>query len=307
MTNDAIELVHRWAQELFGAGTCITDIRDSVSSSTHRAFVVTASTPAGVIQALCKCQFDETRASFGHRRGVRYEAAVYQALAGSCVPMPRFIGCRNDSGASVLVVEYIAGATPLKELADGEEIVVAVAAWLGRLHRDGSYNAHLVRHEPAYYVGWAERAGRFARDTGRFQHFVDACADAEPLLGSLASLEQTLLHGELTPGNVLVAGPDFHVVDWESAAFGPGEIDVIAISHKWPQHTQLAALAAYASARWEGSPPDDIERRFDLARLYWDLRWLGDRAEWWQQLRLRDRIPDVLATMDRLRADGRSR
>lgn len=303
MNGDAIELVREWAADLFGVGACITDIEASPSSSTHPSFTVTASSPKGLVEALCKCQFGVATTSFGHRRGVRYEAAVYQRLAGAYAEMPRLIGCRSDTAAAVLAVEYISDATPLKELADGARIVIDVAEWLGALQRDFTNDVDVVRHPPDYYVGWAQRAAVFATAAGGLRPFIDACRHCEPLLESLASLDHTLLHGELTPGNVLVSGSGFHVVDWESAALGPGEIDFVAITHKWPQETQRAALAAYVAARWDGAAPERLERRVDLARLYWDLRWLGDRPDWWKQARLRERIPAVLATIERLHTD----
>jgi len=79
-----------------------------------------------------------------------------------------------------------------------------------------------------------------------------------------------------------------------------GEIDLVALVHQWPSALVARCEDAYIRARWPEGPPADLSRRFDLARLYWEMRWLGDRPEWLAQPRLRARMVDLRAIGARL-------
>jgi hypothetical protein len=69
-------------------------------------------------------------------------------------------------------------------------------------------------------------------------------------------------------------------VDWETAAVGLGAVDLAALTDGWPHDVAARCEAEYAGARWPDGPAPGHTRALDLARLYWELRWLGDRAEW---------------------------
>jgi hypothetical protein len=49
---------------------------------------------------------------------------------------------------------------------------------------------------------------------------------------------------------------------------------------QWIYEQQLSSKAEYQRARWLEHTPDDFECKLDAAKLYWHLRWLGDRKEW---------------------------
>jgi len=65
------------------------------------------------------------------------------------------------------------------------------------------------------------------------------------------------------------------VVDWQSAAIGPGVIDLASLIEAWPQDLVRESRDVYARA-WS---LEDDDARFDdelaAARLYWSMRWLG--------------------------------
>ena len=67
----------------------------------------------------------------------------------------------------------------------------------------------------------------------------------------------------------------------ESAAVGPGEIDLATAGDgRWNPDVVDKCDAEYARARWPDGPPHDFSHRLAVARLYTQLRWLGDRSEW---------------------------
>ena len=65
-------------------------------------------------------------------------------------------------------------------------------------------------------------------------------------------------------------------VDWESAAVGPGEIDLATLTDRCDPEVVSRCELAYRRARWPDREPPDFAQRLDLARLYVHLRWLGD-------------------------------
>ena len=58
--------------------------------------------------------------------------------------------------------------------------------------------------------------------------------------------------------------------------------------------------SSYTAARWPEGPPADLARRFDLARVYWDFRWLGDRPEWTGSEKVGPRFEHLRAAVARL-------
>jgi hypothetical protein len=68
-------------------------------------------------------------------------------------------------------------------------------------------------------------------------------------------------------------------VDWESAAIGAGEVDLASLTDMWPSDLMDDAVAEYARVRWPQGAPDSFGRRLLAARVYWILRWLGNRPD----------------------------
>jgi hypothetical protein len=64
--------------------------------------------------------------------------------------------------------------------------------------------------------------------------------------------------------------------DWQSAAVAPGEIDLAALTHSWPRSVVARCERAYRASRWPGGTPRDFGEILEAARLYMNLRWLGD-------------------------------
>jgi aminoglycoside phosphotransferase (APT) family kinase protein len=229
------------------------------------------------------CKYSAARdPAFGHRGGVRYEAAVYRdVLSPFAVSAPRLVGSLVRPGVEWLVLEHLDDAERLSERYDQ---LPTVAAWLGRFHalsdRAPEMGSGLVCYDLDYYRGWAERtltiAGQLGRWAAWLQDLCDWYLDTAPLL---ADGPKTLIHGEFTIHNVLITASEVVPVDWESTAVGAGEIDLRCLVDNWPPATVDACTTAYVRARWSDAPPEHFVTRSQVAELYLHLRWLGESPD----------------------------
>jgi aminoglycoside phosphotransferase (APT) family kinase protein len=231
---------------------------------------------------------DATRRHTGHGYwgDETYEAMVYRdVLAQLGADVPRFYGLDETPSGRWLVIEYVDGERLSKS---PREALVTAARWLGGFHRAGEdlvardSCAAINVLDAAYFRGWAERAGAFTRPRQAEHPWLEAvCTAFAAIAPSLATGEMTVVHGEYYPRNILLAGDSVFPVDWQSAAVGPGEIDVASLIEGWG-HGEIVASAvdAYAGTRWPHGEPNGFRRRLELARAYWPLRWLGDDPAW---------------------------
>ena len=257
--------------------------------STHPAEVVTCRPGGGTaLRLLCKYSGGVDSTAHGHRGGVAYEAEVYRrVLASAESSSPHFYGTHIDpaTGWIWLVLEYLDGCLRL-QMASGNAALRRAARWLGAFHaaqeRPLGELSHtfLARYDEKYYAGWARRARRFARPlAGSVPWFAAVCDAAGEILEPLLGAPQTVIHGEFYPKNVLVRDGRVSPVDWESAALGPGEIDLAALTENWGERISRACVVSYLRARGPGGDPAAIGRRLDAARAYLCFRWLGERPE----------------------------
>jgi hypothetical protein len=102
----------------------------------------------------------------------------------------------------------------------------------------------------------------------------------------LSALPSSVIHGQFFGKNVLLRrghrGPKVVVIDWETAALGPGTFDLVSLtSGKWTTDERHAMRAAYFDAyqAHTGAPRDWEAFRAELAAvtLYQALEWLA----WW--------------------------
>jgi hypothetical protein len=267
----------------FGAPVSVTGRERNVMMSTYPSEVVSCRlADAADVQVFCKYGAGRTRhLDGGHRGGVGYEATVYRdLLRPSGVSAPRYYGAYTDpgTGESWLFVEYLARADRANKRP--HPCMGLTARWLGRFHRmfEGQPAPGLNRYDTDYYRVWARRTTAFAGAWGDRFPWVDALCQrfAEETADGLGRLPTTVIHGELYPGNVLVNGDTVCPIDWESAAVGPGEIDLASLIENWPVAVAAECEREYCGARWPGGAPAGFRERLAAARLYWALRWLGD-------------------------------
>jgi thiamine kinase-like enzyme len=99
----------------------------------------------------------------------------------------------------------------------------------------------------------------------------------------------TFIHGEFYASNVLLQQGNgarrVCPIDWESAAVGPGLIDLAALSAgDWSDDERRALALAYHTELGRFGLPapavDEFLAALDCCRLYLALQWLGWARAW---------------------------
>ena len=219
----------------------------------------------------------------GYWGDMRYEGWVYTNIVARVpVTAPRCHGVFDSPGGPWLVLDFVDGT----RLGSSPRIMLADAGrWLGEFHRLAAEHAAdpmIVRWDADFFSGWATRAREFIFRAGVGELWVSAACDGFiAAAGEVASIPATVAHGEFYPANVLVSQGAVYPIDWQSAAAGPGEIDLASLLENWGDcEESRACTAAYVDARWPAGAPAWFERALALARVYWPLRWLGDDPDW---------------------------
>jgi hypothetical protein len=273
-----------------GGAVAVLDRRPNIYASTFPSEIVTCRFPdGGERRLLCKYAAGQSHDAYGHRGRVAYEVAVYRdVLEPLRTSAPRFYGAYTEAAGEMwLIVEYVDGGVRADEMPKPIAALQRAARWVGQFHADNearlgaSRMTFLNTYDGDYYCQWAGRTVEFAAEWRRRYSWLETlCERATGFAAALLAIPPTIIHGEFTPHNVLIRGEDVCPVDWESAAIAMGEIDLASLTDGWPERIARECEREYQRARWPAGPPADFERRLDLARLYWDLRWLGDRPEW---------------------------
>lgn len=160
------------------------------------------------------------------------------------------------------------------------------ARWLASFHArfadgiDPDVARRLLVHDAGTCRRWLARALSGPRGAA-----LGPVADRwEGLVERVAALPVTLLHGEFYADNVLVVPGDggwrICPVDWETAAIGPGLLDLAAlVSGSWDELARrdlaLAYRDALATASGETSPVEAFLAGLELCRILVAVQWLG--------------------------------
>lgn len=177
----------------------------------------------------------------------------------------------------------------------------AVCRWLAQFHSHFAYYPLSMQTAPlvldyneAFYLRWLDRATEClksprTRFTHRSQSDVNELIDYfKSLVPTLCRLPKTFIHGEFYPSNVLIqqlpGSTRISPIDWETAAIGPGLIDLAALtSGDWTDVEQKELVDSYYNSLRESElkPERDVfERHLKSCRLTLALRWLGWSASW---------------------------
>jgi hypothetical protein len=242
------------------------------------------------LRVLCKYDVAIKHSSETHRGGVQYEAMVYRDVLANCKSTaPSFYGtfAHPAEGNLCLVIEYVESAFRLSQMSAADGLPL-VASWLGAFHRENetaipllAQRGELRRYDADYYFAWANRALEMACLFDYSYSWLPMVRDAfAQLIPLLVGTGITIVHGELYPSNVLINRRGVFPVDWESSAIATGALDVATAVEGWPEEEVREFEVVYRRARWPNEPIPSRDETLDAARLYWLLRWLGDRAEW---------------------------
>lgn len=170
---------------------------------------------------------------------------------------------------------------------------IAAARWAARFHaatRDLSADRtrFLPAYDRAHYLRCAERVQGImpALEPGERQ-LVDRGLEAYAArLDWLGALPRCVIHGQYFGKNIMLrrsrGEPRIAVIDWETAALGPGLFDLVSLtSGKWTRDERHDMWAAYRETysaetgealEWEGFCRDVLG-----VALYQALEWLA----WW--------------------------
>jgi hypothetical protein len=232
------------------------------------------------------------------------EIETYRSiLMPSGLSAPRCLGAWIEPGADRywLFLERVPGSVLAETGSIGHWR--AAVLWLAEAHAllGGDADrwaraAPLIRYDAEFYRVWPRRALRFLGRAGTpssrrsRRALARICERYETVINRLMSLPVTVIHGEFYASNVITsesgAGPRVHPVDWETAALGPGLVDVAALlSGSWEDATRETLVRDYHAAAHERglSPPGPVDRVMsDLVccRLHIAMQWLGWADGW---------------------------
>ena len=85
-----------------------------------------------------------------------------------------------------------------------------------------------------------------------------------------------------------------------SAAIAAGEVDLAALTERWPRPVVEECETEYRRARRPHGAPHEFEQTLAAARLYLQFRWLGERPDWTTRRSSRWRFAEPRAAAERL-------
>ncbi len=291
-----------------GGPVAVLDRTPNPYASTFASEIVTCRLAgANECRLFCKYGAGPREEVYGHKGGVAYEAAVHRDLLRPLqVCPPHFYGAYTDgvTGMTWLIRDYLNPGEPLYR----RPAVLGLAArWIGCFHSASAArlasapSPFLKVYDADYYLGWARRTSHFAGPLHRrFPWVQRLCEGFGEVVALLTAAPPAVIHGEYYPENILWYDGKICPIDWESAAVAPGEIDLASLTERWAGKTVQRCQHEYLQARWPEGPPTDFERTLAAARLYLNLRWLGDRPEWTTHKADRWRFKQVRAAAEQL-------
>ncbi|MHC4652346.1 MAG: phosphotransferase family protein [Planctomycetota bacterium] len=266
----------------------ITDRRQILKGTCPKEIVSCRIGDGAKVRFFCKYS-DGNDSAHPHRGGIGYEAEVYRRVLG---PMEAetlaLAGVYEaaDTGRTWLVLEHLDNAMRV-HLSEDPEAMGRAARWIGLFHTAGAAwwsrpeLAFLKSYDADYYRGWASRT--FAK-AGPWRHrfpWVETLGGrVDEIIAILTSEPSTIIHGEYYAKNILYRDGRIYPVDWETAAIGPGEVDLAFLCDGWPEEYAREIRDRYCEARWPQGVPDGFERRLDAVTAYMHCRWLGDQRSW---------------------------
>lgn len=241
------------------------------------------------IYLFCKYSGNHTQYSYGHRGGVEYETTIYKNIL-SKIPLQsaRFYGSYKEKNKEIiLIIDYLKGSKLLKDAHTTQNFGKA-AAWIGGLHKmyESKPPKGIKLYDNDYYMIWLTGVeNMLGKLIKKHPWLPSVCRYFRENMHLLSGSTQTFIHGEYYTKNILVKKGDIYPIDWESAAIGPGEIDLASLIEDWDEERKNIALKKYTQARWpDGNfSENEFEKRMLLVRIYFFLRWTGeyDDPEFW--------------------------
>jgi thiamine kinase-like enzyme len=223
-----------------------------------------------------------------HRASVAYEAEVYHhVLQPVQLSVPEVYGIHKGDGYNedCLFLEFLEEAVHVNKTEP--DAMAKAARWIGKFHADNETRVRqpslkfLNVFSEEYYLSSIHRTSLFIRNSHKkkFPWFSTLCKRFERMISELSTIPVTVIHGEYYPKNIMVQNGQVRPVDWQTAAIGPGEIDLVALVDGWPDQIVDQCVNEYQCSRWPQGSPILLERTLALASVYLQFRWLGYRQE----------------------------
>jgi thiamine kinase-like enzyme len=86
-----------------------------------------------------------------------------------------------------------------------------------------------------------------------------------------------IIHGDMMPGNLLQAGPDIWIIDFDNSGIGDFAQDIAWVLTQLTPENRRVFVNTYASVRRKGSPTQrELELHFILSQIYSSSWWVND-------------------------------
>jgi thiamine kinase-like enzyme len=224
----------------------------------------------------------------GHRGGVEYEIRVYDALLRN-LPLTKanYWGrCRFDETNEVLLLtDFLEGSYSLK---GNQEInlYLHAAAWIAHMHNffEEKVDDFVKVYDHDYYEVWMNRMEKdesVVNSRPWLQRMIDYFRSN---IGILLKTRRTLIHGEYYSKNILIRDNVVYPVDWESAAYAVGEVDLASIIEARKPEVAAQIRESYCGVRFQHPRFDKegFEKRLLMAQFYLHLRFFYPKKEEWR-------------------------
>jgi homoserine kinase type II len=171
-------------------------------------------------------------------RDVAWEAALVAFLAENGVPTPRPLATPDGAAYAVvdgLLLTLFPWVDAVHHDAPDPADCAAAGRALRRFHQAGAGFAE-PRESRYAFARIAERAERLAAGTDLPPPVATTVSDLRRELGALVHLQlpvDGIIHGDLFPDNVLFAGDEAILLDFEQAAAGSFVYDVAVVLLSW--------------------------------------------------------------------------
>src|SRR5688572_10428832 len=238
------------------------------------------------VTLFCKYFAGIDQAGYEHHGGVEYEAKIYKDVIRHLqLSTVRYYGCFNhfENSEICMVLEYLTDSKRLKWKQMSDEKVKA-AAWIANLHSlcENRPMPGVKVYDKNYYSQWVDLALDKNPDIIRYYPwFSEVCNCFLEQINDLITAPQTFIHGEYYPGNILIRDGIIYPIDWESAAIGPGEIDLASLIDYQEDSLARSIIDCYTSTRWKKGDfsSEEFVKKLLLAQIYFNLCWIAQLSK----------------------------
>lgn len=261
-----------------------------INSSTYPAEIINCNVNNdGNILLFCKYSRGRKHDGLGHRGGILYEIKVYdEVLKHLQISMPKFYGdCYIPvHDETLMVIEYLEESVWLSKTSKPAYYLEEAARWIARLHSyfERKSPSSVTVYDKAYFSMWVEEVKRFTmRLNTEYSWITSLCTYFFQHMDLLISYPPTFIHGEYYPQNILVKNHIVYPIDWESAASGPGTIDLASLIEWWDEEASQNAVKSYKAVHWSDKRaiPPNFDQVLLLSQIYFQFRWMAEFMDVW--------------------------